>query len=202
MLFHGIDEEQPKPVTLPRVAWIDKAPIESTKDVAARFCEKRILRAGIESWAAIARAETYEGWCKVAAALAIGRQYSLRVTGANAAWGKNYSRVLGDWMKEQGFDRMPKGIRSWALALNEHLPAIEVWRKGLSNRERQRLINPQSIVRRWQRATAQKTKPDAVSKAEAAWKNFVGCVEALPPDQAAPFWQAAQAHAAAVCNVS
>jgi hypothetical protein len=28
------------------------------------------------------------------------------------------------------------------------------------------------------------------------WHRFVACVEALPPDQAAPLWQAAQAQAA------
>jgi hypothetical protein len=38
--------------------------------------------------------------------------------------------------------------------------------------------------------------------AATAWRRFVTCVEALPPDQAAPFWQAAQAQAAAVCNAS
>jgi hypothetical protein len=33
--------------------------------------------------------------------------------------------------------------------------------------------------------------------AATAWRRFVVCVEALPPDQAIPFWQAAQAQAAA-----
>jgi hypothetical protein len=35
----------------------------------------------------------------------------------------------------------------------------------------------------------------------AAWRRFVAGVEALPPDQATPLWRAAQAQAAAVCNV-
>jgi hypothetical protein len=30
----------------------------------------------------------------------------------------------------------------------------------------------------------------------AAWRRFVSCVSALPPDQAAPLWQAAHAQAA------
>jgi hypothetical protein len=30
------------------------------------------------------------------------------------------------------------------------------------------------------------------ARCAAAWRRFVACVEALPPDQAAPLWQAAQ----------
>ena len=32
----------------------------------------------------------------------------------------------------------------------------------------------------------------------AAWRRFVSCVEALPPDQAAPFWRNIYERAAAV----
>jgi hypothetical protein len=53
-----------------------------------------------------------------------------------------------------------------------------------------------SNVAAWKKATAQpKTKcaDDGVKAAAAAWRRFVSCVEALPPDQAAPLWQTAQA---------
>jgi hypothetical protein len=35
------------------------------------------------------------------------------------------------------------------------------------------------------------SKTDALLNAQAAWRWFVSCVEALRPDQAAPLWQAA-----------
>ena len=76
--------------------------------------------------------------------------------------------------------------------------AIEAWQSTLTNNQRHRLAGPLQNVRRWRRETGQdKPKPDALAKAEEAWRRFVSCVEALPVDQAAPLWQAAQAQAAA-----
>ena len=52
----------------------------------------------------------------------------------------------------------------------------------------------------WRKATGGKTAraDDRVKAAGAAWRRFVACVEALPSDQAVPFWREAQAQAAAV----
>jgi hypothetical protein len=60
---------------------------------------------------------------------------------------------------------------------------------------------PQHNVLQWRRETGQiaSKRPNAVAKAEAAWHRFVSCVEALPKDQAAPFWQTAHDQAAAHC---
>jgi hypothetical protein len=109
---------------------------------------------------------------------------------------------FGELLGIQGyhFDRMPKSTRSVALELNENISAIEQWRATLTDKQRQRCIHPLSNLRRWRAAQESKRATD-VSKAAAAWRRFVACMEALPPDQAAPLWQAAQAQAAAVCNV-
>jgi len=37
---------------------------------------------------------------------------------------------------------------------------------------------------------------DEQARARHAWRRFVSCMEALPPDQAAPLWREAQAQAA------
>jgi hypothetical protein len=42
-----------------------------------------------------------------------------------------------------------------------------------------------------------KCPADLKRDAMAAWRRFVGCVEALPPHEAVPLWQAAQAQATA-----
>jgi hypothetical protein len=134
----------------------------------------------------------------VGAALSVGKQSALKVTGANAPWGLHYSREFGRWMKAHGFATMPKGTRSWAIALNENAEAIEQWRSALPERECKRLINPQSVVKRWQRETQHvngKCPQDLKRDAMAAWRRFVSCVRSLPADQAAPLWQAAFAEA-------
>jgi len=190
----------PPPITLPKLAFLDQAPPEDASEIAARFAEQRIIRAGVESWQAIGRADSFENWKSIGKALAIGRTHALRVTGANRPMGRRYSRVFCEWVARHGFDRMPKSVRSVALELNENIAAIEAWRSTLSHREQRRCVHPLSNVRRWRKATtpapiAPDTANDPVKAATAAWRRFVTSMELLPPDQAAPLWQAAQAHA-------
>jgi len=81
------------PVTLPELACL-KAPLDDAaerREIAARFAEHRTVRAGM----AINKAESFEGWKAIGAALAVGKAHALRVTGANAAGGRNYSREFG-----------------------------------------------------------------------------------------------------------
>ncbi len=94
---------------------------------------------------------------------------------------------------------MAKSMRSVAIELHENAKAIEAWRATLPERQRKRLVHPLSNVRRWRAATSSNGKcpGDLRREAAAAWRRFVACVEALPPEQAAPLWQAAQAQAAA-----
>jgi hypothetical protein len=49
---------------------------------------------------------------------------------------------------------------------------------------------PPQLARRWPDQT-----PISVKVAASAWRHFVGLMEALPADQAAPPWQAVQAQA-------
>src|SRR5947207_1878409 len=128
---------------------------DDPKEVAEQIMETRTIRTGRDAWDKIGKAESFEAWKSIGAALAIGKHHALKVTGANAAWGQNYSREFGSWMKAHGFGSMPKATRSWAVALHENAARIEQWRSSLSERERKRLINPQSVVRRWQRETRQ-----------------------------------------------
>ena len=94
--------------------------------------------------------------------------------------------------------KMPKSTRSVAIELHENANAIEAWRATLPERQRKRLIHPLSNVRRWRAATAHdsdKCPQDLRRDAMAAWRRFVSCVQALPPDQAMALWQIAHAEA-------
>ena len=170
------------------------------REIAARFAEHRIVAKGRTAWEAVARAEreTFENWKAVAAALVIGRSHAMRVACTSTPNGAHYTAALSQWLTKNFSNRpMPKATRYWCLRLHENLPAIEKWRQSLSERERQKLINPLSVVRRWYRATHANGKcpDDPVKAATAAWARFRSCLEALPADQAAPLWQAALAEA-------
>ena len=78
------DQFQPPPVTLPALK-LDNIDIEAIerRAAAAKFLEARTIRTGVECWQAIGRAESFEAWVKIGKALQIGRDYSLKTTGAN-----------------------------------------------------------------------------------------------------------------------
>jgi hypothetical protein len=204
---HELNSEkaEPAPVSLPRFNLDDIDVEREAREAAERLAQRRVLRNGLDAWRAIGKAESLEAWLKIGAALHVGKLRAIRVTRSNSGWGAAYSREFGRWMREYGFGTMPKAVRSWAIALHENAKAIEQWRQGLPERERKRLINPQSVVKRWQRATQHggngKCPQDFKRDALAAWRKFCDCVAMLPPDQAAPLWQAAYAQAAAMAHV-
>ena len=207
MSLNGLGEikrELPSaPVTLPKMEFneISDFDIErEAREAAARVAERKVIRAGLDAWQAIDRADSFESWKRIGAALAVGKTHALRVTGANAAWGRNYSREFCDWIRDHHFDPMPASVRSVAIELHENAKAIEAWRSTLSEKDRRRLVHPLSNVRRWRAATMPKAKPDAVTRAEKAWQHFMACVKALPRDQGELVMQAARAEICRITN--
>jgi hypothetical protein len=91
LTLNGYGEERKLvPVTLPKLAWLnDTAQQQDIAERATRFVEYRTVKAGRDAWNAIGKAETFEAWKLIGAALSIGKAYALYVTGANAAWGRN-----------------------------------------------------------------------------------------------------------------
>jgi hypothetical protein len=193
------DRLTPKPVTLPIVK-LRSVP-DDARDIklqAQRLLEVRVVKSGLQAWQNIVEAETFESWKKIGAALSVGKQHALAVSGANAPWGRNYCKALNEWTKRNGFGAMKASTRSVAIAMNEHIAEITAWRVTLPERQRQRLNGPQQNVRRWRRETANGSKrvEDAQKAAAAAWRKFVRCVDKLSAEDAMPLWQTVQAEAA------
>src|SRR3974390_2422764 len=177
------DNPRAPPITLPSL----KLPPVDSGYQAEQLAERRIIRMGLDAWRTITKAESFEAWKTIGAALAIGKAVALRATGANRAWGSRYSRVFCEWMKAHRFDSIPKSVRSVAIELHENIAAITAWRETLSEKERRSLIHPLSNVRRWKAATTHgqgKSPQDLKRDAAAAWRRFIACTKALPPDQA------------------
>ena len=182
----------PAPITLPKLNLPDIDIEAEALAAAARIAERRTIRAGIDAWLAINKAESFEGWKAIGAALTVGKAHALKVTGANAAWGRNYSREFNLWVRQHGFDKMPAATRSVAVVLHEHAEAITAWRNGLPERQRKRLVHPLSVTRRWRASTAHgsgKCPADLRRDAKGAWARFCACVTALPAAEAQPLWR-------------
>ena len=203
-----LKERPPPPVTVPEVTFLTTGPPvddePERREVAAKFLEARTVKAGVECWQAIGRAESFEAWVKIGKALQIGRDHSLKATGANRPMGQIYCKATSAWIAKHGFDRMPKSTRSVAIELAENIEAIEAWRDTLPERQRKRLISPLAVTRRWKAATGQSQtlrSQDLKRDAIAAWRRFVSCVEALPAAEARGLWATAQAQASeALCR--
>ena len=186
-------EELPqRPISMPRFN-LPPVDLESeAKEAAAVIAERRMIRAGLDAWRAIGKAESFESWRAIGQALLVGKRRAQRIADEAEGWReRNYIYEFGRWMREHGFGDMPKSVRSVALELAERLPEIEAWRATLSERRRRRLIHPLSNVRRWKAATTYggKSPADYKMEAVAAWRKFLACVAQLPADQAEPLWQ-------------
>ena len=153
-----VDNRPPVPVTVPELSFLKKGPPvddePERRETAAKFLEARTIKAGVECWQAIGRAESFEAWVKIGKALQIGRDYSLKATGANRPMGQIYCKAFSAWITKHGFERMAKSTRSVAIELAENVEAIEAWRDTLPERQRKRLVHPLSVTRRWRASTA------------------------------------------------
>jgi hypothetical protein len=162
------------PPTLPRLVFT--AGQDDPREAAERIVTTRIIRAGRDAWAAIGKAESFEAWKVIGAALMVGRNIALRKTFANRPQGPRYCRELGKWCREYGFGGIHKSIRTAALDLHENIAAIELWRATLPERKRKRMQGPWQNVQQWRAATQQPQAPcitDKVKAAEIAWRRLL-----------------------------
>jgi hypothetical protein len=160
---------------------------------AEQIITLRIIRAGRDAWEEIPKAESFDAWERIGAAIAIGKAHALRLSQANAPWGATYCRQFSTWAKEHGFGTMRASDRSYAIALHENIGAITAWRAGLSDRERGRLVTAQSNVKKWRATTGQGCSHpchgDLKRRATMHWRRFVAVMKLLPAGEAEALWQ-------------
>ena len=202
--YHRLNGEMVRiaPVTMPVVNLppLDTETIEAeTRQAQARV---RVIRAGRDAWEQINRSQSFSSWLAIGAALAIGKAHALKVTGANRAWGRSYSREFGEWIRKHDFAAMPAATRSVAVELHENAEAITAWRDTLPERQRKRLVHPLSVTRRWRASTAHNGKcpQDWKREAVASWRKFCACVTALPANEAQPLLRQASNTLEALCR--
>jgi hypothetical protein len=192
------DEAERPPVSLAKVTLP-----EGIEDNASRFLQFRTIKLGYEAWQAIDKAESFEAWCRIGAALSIGKAEALRTTGANRAAGQYYCQAFHRWIVDHGFGTIPHSDRSHAIALHENLAAITAWRDGLPEHKRKHLTTAQANIKRWRASLDRgndKCPADLKRDAVAAWRRFCACLEALPADQAEHVWRTVSVEIAALCR--
>ena len=152
-----VDNRPPVPVTVPELSFLKAPPVDDEperRETAAKFLEARTIKAGVECWQAIGRAESFEAWVKIGKALQIGRDYSLKTTGANRPMGQIYCKAFSAWITKHGFEPYAKSTRSVAIELAEHAETIEAGGTRYRSARGKRLVHPLSVTRRWRASTA------------------------------------------------
>jgi hypothetical protein len=123
---------------------------------------------------------------------------SLKVTEANRAWGRNYSREFRAWIKRHGFDKMPAATRSGPSSCTSTLrrsprgAMVCQSDKGDGSFTRYRSQDAgEPLSARQRQVPTQDLRRDA----QQAWARFCACTKALPAVEAAPLWRLIAAEA-------
>src|SRR5215469_6267331 len=89
---------------------------------------EKIVAAGRLAWARLKREEAWFDWVAIGRAIEAGKIAMMNHLGTNNARGRKWSDHFGEWLVEQGFDEIDKGVRSRLQKCLDRLPEIERWR--------------------------------------------------------------------------
>jgi len=109
-----------------------------------------IVTRGREAWKSLRADETFEKWVAIGRAIEAGRVAIMRFLNTNQPKGRVWSETFGQWLRENEFDQIDKGVRSRLQTCLDNLPAIEAWRQTLGLTLRLQLNHPNAVLRRWQ----------------------------------------------------
>ena len=118
-----------------------------------------IVTRGREAWKSLRADETFEKWIAIGRAIEAGKSAIMRFLNTNQSKGRAWSETFGQWLRENEFDQIDKGVRSRLQTCLDNLPAIEAWRQTLGLTLRLQLNHPNAVLRRWQAARAAPKAP-------------------------------------------
>jgi hypothetical protein len=109
-----------------------------------------LVRRGREAWHTLRQDETWEKWVAIGGAIEAGKTAVMRFLNTNQSKGRIWSETFGQWLRENEFDQIDKGVRSRLQTCLDNLPQIEAWRQTLGLTLRLQLNHPNAVLRRWQ----------------------------------------------------
>jgi hypothetical protein len=109
-----------------------------------------VVTRGREAWRSLKNDETWEKWVAIGEAIEAGKTAVMLVLHTNQPKGRAWSQTFGQWLAENEFDQIDKGVRSRLQDCLDHKPEIEAWRKTLGLTQRLQLNHPNAVLRRWQ----------------------------------------------------
>jgi hypothetical protein len=116
---------------------------------------------GREAWRRLHDREraTWSDWLTVGNALVLGRAAAMAAAKSNTPMGTKYNRLMGEWLRANGFDGISNQERYRCILCVEHADSIEEWRQSLPEAKRRKLNHPGAVWHAWRKAT----QPSATS---------------------------------------
>jgi hypothetical protein len=122
-----------------------------------------IIRDGQAACRWFNRDKTWEAWVRVGKAFLEVRIVAMHRAGVNRPFGPRFTEVQGLLLRQFKFTEYIKdsGDRARLVEVMETLPAIEAWRKGLTEDQRRMWNHPTTVLRRYKAdIRKQITSPD------------------------------------------
>lgn len=112
------------------------------------------IEAGRQAWQRLQAHQraAWADWRAVGEAIKIGKDAALLAANAKTPHGKIYTRIFGNWMRDNGLDEIRQAHRYRLLQCIENIASVEAWRAGLPERQRNRMNHPDSVWFGWRRA--------------------------------------------------
>jgi hypothetical protein len=143
-------------------------PIRFSKDT------QTVIERGQAAWQRLLsnEQETWSDWLAIGEAIEEASAAMMRGLGLNRPEGKRWADNFGDWLRETGFHKIDKAVRSRLKKCMEHRGEIEEWRASLSVEKRVHYNHPTTVLRNWSAAfgvsAAVKKGPTKVEQLTAA----------------------------------
>jgi hypothetical protein len=96
--------------------------------------------------------ETWSDWLVIGEAIEEATTAMMRGLGLNRPEGKRWADNFGDWLRETGFHKIDKAVRSRLKKCMEHRSEVEEWRASLPIEKRVHYNHPTTVWRNWNAA--------------------------------------------------
>lgn len=128
--------------------------------------EEEIIRRGKEAYKR--KRQGWADWMVIAEAVEVGQQRAMRAANTNRPFGRAYTKVFGEWMKENpefgdGYEGIGRVARCNLLKCLDHRLAIEEWRESIPVHDRLAWNHPITVWRHFSAAQEAKAPKKAAT---------------------------------------
>jgi hypothetical protein len=111
--------------------------IDSGESEEARQAWGRICRRG---------SAQFDDWITIGKVFVAARERCLKLAGTNRPYGRKYTALIGQWLRETNLDQICKAERGWLYLVMDSLDGIMRWRATLDEKRASQLNHPQAVL--------------------------------------------------------